>query len=52
MSDGQAMYVNEEGKFKKLPYNEKATLILKLQGRVPNDYIVGDVVILSDEEED
>lgn len=52
MSDGQSMYVNEEGKFKKLPYNEKATRILRLQCRIPNDYIVGDVVILSNGEED
>lgn len=52
MSNGKSMYVNEEGKLNGLPYNEKATQILRQQGRIPNDYIVGDVVILSNEEED
>ena len=52
MPDGSAMYVNEGGKLKDLPYNIKATTILKMCGLIPYDYIVGDVVILSNEEED
>ena len=52
MPDGQAMYVNEEGKIKDLPYNIKATTILKMHGLIPNDYVVGDVVVLSNDEED
>lgn len=52
MPDGSAMYVNEDGKLKDLPYNIKATSILKKCGLIPYDYIVGDVVILSNEEED
>ena len=46
------LYINEEGKLNDLPWNSKATTILKLHGLIPNDYIVGDVVILSNEEED
>lgn len=52
MSNGKSMYVNEEGKLNGLPYNEKATQILRHQGRIPNDHIVGDVIILSNEEEE
>jgi len=52
MPNGQAMYINEEDKLNDLPWNSKATTILKLHGLIPNDYIVGDVVILSNEEED
>lgn len=52
MSNGKSMYVNEEGKLNGLPYNEKATQILRHQGRIPNDHIVGDVIILSNKEED
>lgn len=52
MSDGQAMYVNEEGKIKDLPYNIKATTMLKMHGLIPDDYIVGDVVVVPNEEED
>lgn len=52
MPNGQAMYINEEGKLNDLPYNNRATTILKLHRLIPNDYIVGDVVILSNEEED
>lgn len=35
------LIVNEEGKLKGLPYNEKATELIQL---VSNDYIVGDAV--------
>lgn len=52
MPNGQAMYINEEGKFNDLPWNRRATTILKLCGLIPYDYIVGNVVILSNEEED
>lgn len=52
MPNGQAMYINEEGKLNDLPWNSRATTILKLHGLIPHDYIVGNVVILSNEEED
>lgn len=52
MPDGQAMYVNEEGKLNDLPYNIKATTMLKMHGLIPYDYIVGDAVVLSNDEED
>jgi hypothetical protein len=40
--DGKEMVVNEEGKMKNLPHNQKATKMAKIH---PNDYIVGDVII-------
>jgi hypothetical protein len=40
--DGKDMVINEEGKFKHLPLNEKATEMARI---FPNDYIVGDVII-------
>lgn len=52
MPDGQAMYVNDEGKLNDLPYNTKATMKLKTHGLIQDDYIVGDAVVLSYDEED
>ena len=52
MPDGKAMYVNEDGKIKGLPYNIKATAMLEMHGLIPNDYVVGNVVVLSNDEED
>lgn len=40
--DGKDMVINEEGKLKDLPLNEKATEMARI---FAEDYIVGDVII-------
>lgn len=49
--DGRAMYINEEGKMKGLPKNDQATFLADLSGISPDDCVVGDVIILTEEEE-
>jgi len=47
LNDGRVMCIDEEGKLKDLPYNQKATEIAKeFEAIYPSDYIVGDAVIL------
>jgi hypothetical protein len=42
-------YINEDGKDKMLPYNENATIICRsLSGIFPNDFIVGQMIILGE----
>ena len=44
---GGFMYLNEEGKLKDLPRNERATqLALDSQGIFPDDYICGDALVV------
>jgi hypothetical protein len=45
--DGKLMILNEEGKFMNLPPNETANALVDL---FPGDYIVGDVLIIDDDE--
>ena len=52
MHNGNAMYINEDGKQLALKFNAAATSILKKLGCMPTDYIVGDAVILSYSEEE
>lgn len=42
-TDGSLLVCNEEGKLMNLPYNERATDLVRKNGC--NDYIVGDVLI-------
>lgn len=44
MSDGDIMYCNEEGKIMELPHNPAANKLINF-----DDYIVGDVVVMSDD---
>jgi len=39
------MYLNEDGKMKRLPLNRRATMIARLAGIADSDYVVGDVLI-------
>jgi len=41
--DGDTMYCNEEGKLRGLPHNPAANKLIDF-----DDYIVGDVVVMSD----
>mgnify|MGYP003150280313 CR=1 FL=1 len=47
--DGKTQIVcNEEGKLFGLPYNKRATFMwASLLGGIPNDHLVGDVLILT-----
>jgi hypothetical protein len=45
LKNGGYMYVNENGKFSELPFNEHATKLIDF-----HDYIVGDVVIITEAE--
>lgn len=49
--DGRAMYMNEEGKFANLSENKEATFLCDLSGIAMDDFVVGDVIILSEQEE-
>jgi hypothetical protein len=40
--DGRLIVINEEGKLKNLPVNQKASLLYK---HAPADFIVGDVLV-------
>ena len=48
-TDGRLMVLNEDGKRLELPFNEKATSMVRL---FPNDYIAGDVIIAEEGEID
>lgn len=51
--DGTALLFDEEGKLKNLPFNELATKIAhENQGLYPSDYIVGDVILIDENEFD
>jgi hypothetical protein len=45
VSDQYLMILDEDGKSKDKPLNERATKILHLAGGSPSDYVVGDVLI-------
>lgn len=44
MANGDTMYCNEEGKIMQLPHNPAANKLINF-----DDYIVGDVVVMSDD---
>ena len=46
------MYINEDGKALRLPYNATATVILKNRGCLTGDYIAGSAIVLDYSEED
>lgn len=48
LPDGRILLCHEDGKLQKLPRNETATALAQL----PGDYIVGDVVVATQEELD
>lgn len=54
MPDGSAFIVNEEGKLKGLPYNERATHIYQrtwyLTGVRNEDFLAGDAILVSEQE--
>lgn len=52
MFNGNAMYVDEEGRLKNLPYNEFATKVLANLGALPCDYIRGNALIVQNKEEE
>jgi len=52
MFNGSAMYVDEEGRLKKLPYNSFATKVLAKLGALPCDYIRGNALIVFLKEEE
>jgi hypothetical protein len=47
LADGRSMWLDEEGKFRKplLHENAKATRLLHKAGGMPEDYVVGNVLI-------
>lgn len=49
LRDGRLICLNEEGKLYNLPYNTKATNILRA-AFCTSDFIVGDVLVCKDEE--
>lgn len=49
LRDGRLICLNEEGKLYNLPYNNKATDILRAVFRT-NDFIVGDVLVCKEDE--
>lgn len=51
MFNGCAMYVDEEGRLKNLPYNEFATKVLAKLGALPCDFIRGNALIVQYKEE-
>lgn len=50
LPNGKTMIVNEEGKLDNLPYNQRATLLGAAAGTMPGDEVMGDVLVLSDDE--
>lgn len=52
LQNGKAMYINEDGKALRLPYNATATVILKNRGCLIGDYIAGSAIVLDYSEED
>ena len=48
--DGRVMVCNEDGKRLNLPVNHAATLILHVAGGMPDDFVVGNVLIATKEE--
>lgn len=46
--DGAQLFVNEEGKIKGLPVNLQATEVFHFGGGNPEDYIVGDAVVVTE----
>jgi len=42
---GRSMFINEEGKLERLPYNEKATQIFQMELGITDDFIVGNAII-------
>lgn len=52
LQNGKAMYINEDGKALRLPYNATATIILKQRGFMVGDYIAGSAIVLDYSEED
>ena len=52
LQNGKAMYINEDGKALRLPYNATATVILKNRGCMVGDYIAGSAIVLDYSEED
>lgn len=52
LQNGKAMYINEDGKALRLPYNATATVILKNRGCLTGDYIAGSAIVLDYSEED
>lgn len=50
LPNGKTMIVNEEGKLDNLPYNQRATLLGAAAGTMPGDEVMGDVLVLSNDE--
>ena len=48
LTDGTLLVCNEEGKLMHLPYNAKATELIRKNGY--NDYIVGDALVCKSDE--
>lgn len=52
LNEGKCLLIDEEGKLKNLPMNEKATAIAhKNEAIYPSDWICGDVILIDDSEE-
>ena len=50
LNDGSMFLIDEEGKFKNLPINKRATEIAHSNEAIlPSDYIVGDILLFEDE---
>jgi hypothetical protein len=50
LNDGSMLLIDEEGKNKNYPINNKATELAHLNEAIlPSDYIVGDVLLFEDE---
>jgi hypothetical protein len=50
LNDGSMLLIDEEGKNKNYPINNKATELAHLNEAIlPSDYIVGDVLLFDDE---
>ena len=52
LPNGDPIILDEEGKLKQLPRNERATLMARTCGISEDDFLVGDVLVCSKEEVD
>jgi hypothetical protein len=52
LSDGRGIYLDEDGKSKGLPRNDYGTFLGTLAGIAPSDFVVGNVIVRSVEEEE
>ena len=50
LADGRLMWLDEDGKSKQLPPNQKATELLMAAGGMPGDFVGGTVLLTTEKE--